>query len=239
MASQQKKTTLAWGSRLAPGVKDAVIDLIIDERNHSAPTIQAKLKEQDEEHMLRHSGNRKFLAFPSLSAIERGIRIYRPKDAGEYWKPENEESREDARSILDVHGAMVTRLLDEGKPPNLEALTNQWAEWILCAYKLAPGLKFYCVYLLARLFYIRDLGNLDPKPLDMLLAMAPWRNMEASVKYRQAVEAGHLPPVPQSEPLELEILRDQATLKPIDLNAFAEFTEDSSEESGSQVEVKE
>ena len=208
MTSQKQKQSEKWGSRLAAGVKDAILGLMLDEVNYSPSQILTKLEEQDDEYMVEHRGNRKFKRMPSLSAIERGVRLYRPKNEGETWRPDFEDSKQDARAILDVHGAVIANILDDGKKPGGGGLTNQWAESILCAFKLAPGLKLYGVYLLARLMYIRDLGDLDPEPLNVFLAMAPWTSPKASSQYYRAVEKGYLPLVPQMEQLELEILRD-------------------------------
>ena len=231
MASQQQKQSEKWGSRLAAGVKDAILDLVLDRAHYTPSQIKAKLTEQDDEYMVEHGGNRKFKRKPSLSAIERGVRLFRPKNEGETWRPNFEDSAQDARAILDVHGAVIANILDDGKKPGGGGLTNQWAEWILCAFKLAPGLKPYGVYLLARLMYIRDLGELDPEPLDVFLAMAPWTSPKASGQYYRAVKKGYLPLVPQMEQLELEILRDQSKQLKAELGifgspaAFSEFTD--------------
>lgn len=217
MASQQQETSKTWGSRLSVGVKDAILDLILDESNYSPSQIFEKLTEQAKEHK-EETGKRKFAALPSLSAIERGVRVHRPRikeDGEDSWRAVNEEDPKDARIILDIYGEVISRRIDEGG--KTATLTNKFAEWILLAYKLAPGLELYGVYLLARLMYMRDVGNWDSEPLDIFLAMAPWTSYKVRGKYQQAVEDGLLPRAPQIDRLMLEIFRkDRAELEELE-----------------------
>ena len=199
MASQSKKPVETWGSRLSSAVKDAVLDLIIDGRNYSSSQILAKLKAQDDEYMKDNGGNRLFKKLPSLRTIDRGVKAFRPRVSGEEWRVDDEKDPQDARVILDVYGAIIFKHIEDGDDPYVGGLSNQWAEWILCASKLAPGLQPLATFLLARLLLINDIGGEDSTPLEVMLAMAPWRSRDAYYAYYEAVESEKLPPVPQGE----------------------------------------
>ena len=102
---------------------------------------------------------------------------------------------------------------------------------MLYAAKIAPGLKPYAAYLLSRILLIRRLGGGDAKALDVLLAMAPWKDAEAYGRYCDAVETGKLPAAMWVDRLLLAIGQDllaevQAAYKSkwLDPTPFPAFT---------------
>ena len=206
MASQSGKRKRR---RLAPGVQDIVIDLIqAPDRTYTAVEIIDKLEKLDAARYAR-LGVHRFAKIPRVRTVQRMIQEFGPGISDEAWKAEDEEDPADARTILDVWGSAIAYRIESGdERPDGHYWGKRLAECILYAAKIAPGLKPYATYLLARLLLIQELGGSDPKPLDVLLAMAPWRNVQAYVYYCNAVEAGKMPPVLQGARLLLEIGRD-------------------------------
>ncbi|MDA0264117.1 MAG: hypothetical protein O3A93_13095 [Chloroflexi bacterium] len=184
-----------WHSDAA--IEDVLIALAEDGHHYSAAQVHRQLVERFPN-----------LNVPDVRTIRRHVDEVRADinddDASE-WHAEDEADFSEARAILDVWGAMLARRVRSSDNRSIAVLTNLEADWIIYATQLAPGLKPYATGLLSRLLMVRYLAGRDYQPLDILLAMAPWKSVEAHAAYIDALEAGRLPRIQFAEGLLYEI----------------------------------
>ncbi len=146
---------------------------------------------------------------PSIKTISRMRQELMPKgDAtSDDWDLFDEgRSVEDARTLLRVLGAVVDQ--SGGKKTGF---ANEEADWIIKITDRAPTLVSRAptlAWVLACACWL-DIGGVDRQPVDMMLALAPWKSQAKQERYMDMLRKGAIPKAPQLWIGIMDILVDE------------------------------
>ena len=127
---------------------------------------------------------------PTLRTIQRIVADMAPRDTSGLWTAEHAQER--PRPILDTLVAVI-----EQTHGRVTALTREEARWIARLDTVAPDVRPFEWWRIARLYLGRINRSERTHDLDAFLAFAPWRGGEAGRRrYDNALRAGWIQPVP-------------------------------------------
>jgi hypothetical protein len=127
---------------------------------------------------------------PHLRTIQRWVReMTRRKDSDE-WNLGDSNILE-AREVIPVLEVIIVRSRGE-----ICTVTQQEAKWIGLIAASAPGLHKWNVWVLARLYQIREYQGARVDDLDAFLAFTPWIDAQAYKNYLRAIELGLVSMIP-------------------------------------------
>ena len=142
------------------------------------------------EHKKRYKGR-----LPVLRTVQRIVRERTVEDRSGPWSRRDTPS-EGVRLILDV---LRTAIISGGG--KVRQFTKAEAEWVLKIRMAAPNWDgMNKVWILTRLYMIREQTQADTDDLDAFLASAPWTHAPADFNapyetYKRQVEGGRVRPV--------------------------------------------
>lgn len=121
---------------------------------------------------------------PTVRTIYRMVEDFMPPDPSGTWSPL--QSADPSPSlVLPVLASVVL-----GTGGRRVTLTNAEAKLIERIREAVTDLSSWNIYVLARAYMVCDSEEEDSRPLDMVLAFAPWRSVEHSERYFGALNDG-------------------------------------------------
>ncbi|MDO8616865.1 MAG: hypothetical protein Q7T33_14200 [Dehalococcoidia bacterium] len=140
---------------------------------------------------------------PSLRTIYRIIEDVMPPDPSGSWAPMR------GHVALNLVLPVLARVV-EATNGRRASLTNAEAERIQTLREAVADLPPWETYILAGAYVTAEYQKADSEPLDMLLAFAPWRNIEHAERYFAALNRGWIQP-PDAYTLQIAMLAIPAT----------------------------
>jgi len=130
---------------------------------------------------------------PSLRTVQSIVSEYTPRQPQDPW------SLADARGDEAELVMPVLQEVIEDTEGRVCQVTTVEAEWIAAIRRLErepypKGLSFWDIYLVAREYVLLKERGEPTAGVDAYLAFAPWRSIEAALRYEEALKKGRIPP---------------------------------------------
>ena len=130
---------------------------------------------------------------PHLRTIQRWVREMARKNTSSEWNIGESDILE-AREVIPVLEAIIIR-----SRGGIRTVTRDEARWIGLVAASAPGLHKWNVWVLARLYQMREYQGGGFDDLDAFMAFTPWLDLQAHENYVRAIDLGLVSMIPMMD----------------------------------------
>ena len=171
-----------------PGIQRRIVALSADPGS-SAAAIRRELVEKAKSEEAGFTEN----DIPSLRTVQSIVSEYTARHPSDPWSLADAQGDE-AELVMPILQEVIEHT--EGR---VCQLTSAEAEWIAAIRRLErepypKGLSPWDIYLLAREYVLLKERGEPTTGVDAYLAFTPWRSIEATFRYREALAKGRIPP---------------------------------------------